>query len=405
MRFLRLPPLVRLSLAWLLGLLLTSVCGHALAAPPKAASLDFAYLELADDPRYEDDRLHARNLAQPTGRPFAGAEVALREARFVAETLGVKTRLERVSAPDAAALQAAVDRLHKQGVRYFLADLPGPLLAQLANATRGRELLLFNVSAPDDALRQAQCQRHLLHTIPSHAMTADALAQYLVERKWREVLLLQGPGAEDALQAAAFERAARRFGLKVTAKRNFVLSNDPRQRDLGNVGLLTAGVDYDAVYVADADGEFARGVPYRTVRPRPVVGSEGLIAGAWHWSWERQGAPQLNGRFEKHTGGQHMGSADWAAWMAVKGVFEALQRTSGTDFQKLSAYLRGQEITLDGFKGNRLSFRPWDNQLRQPLLLATHNAVVERAPLEGFLHQSNKLDTLGFDAPDSQCRM
>jgi ABC transporter substrate binding protein (PQQ-dependent alcohol dehydrogenase system) len=391
----------------LLGLVLSGFPGFAAAAPPKAASLDFAYLELEDDPRYQDDKLHARNLGQPVGRPYAGAEVALREARYVAGTLGVAPVIERVVVSDAATLQAAVDRLHKKGVRYFLADLPGPLLAQLAAATRGRELLIFNVSAADDALRQAQCQRHLLHTIPSHAMVADALAQYLVERKWRNVLLLQGSGAEDALQGAAFERAARRFGLKITAKRNFVLSNDPRQRELGNVGLLTANVDYDAVFVADADGEFARSVPYRTVRPRPVVGSEGLVAAAWHWSWERQGAPQLNGRFEKHVGhtGQRMGAADWAAWMAVKSVVEALQRTGSTDFRKLSDYLRSQDITLDGFKGSRLSFRPWDNQLRQPLLLATHNAVVERAPLDGFLHQSNKLDTLGFDAPDSQCRM
>jgi len=388
-------------LATLLGLFLHSFVGPAAAAPTK---LSFAYLELEDDPRYEADRLHAHNLAQPSGPPFAGAEVAVREASFAASTLGITPGLERVAVRDAAGLQAAVERLSKQGVRYFLADLPGPLLAQLAAATRGRELLLFNVSAADDALRQAQCQRHLLHTVPSHAMVADALAQYLVERKWRNVLLLQGPGAEDALQGAAFERAARRFGLKIAAKRPFLLSNDPRQRELGNVGLLTAGVDYDAVFVADADGEFARGVPYRTVRPRPVVGSEGLVAAAWHWSWERHGAPQLNGRFEKQAG-RSMAAADWAAWMAVKGVFEALQRTGSTDFRKVSAYLRSQEITLDGFKGNRLSFRPWDNQLRQPLLLATHNTVVERAPLDGFLHQTNKLDTLGFDAPDSQCRM
>ena len=62
------------------------------------------------------------------------------------------------------------------------------------------------------------------------------------------------------------------------------------------------------------------------------------------------------------------------------------------------------EITIDGFKGNRLYFRDWDRQLRQPLLIATHNAVIERAPLQGFLHQTNNMDTLGFDRRDSRCK-
>mgnify|MGYP006201534493 CR=1 FL=1 len=73
-------------------------------------------------------------------------------------------------------------------------------------------------------------------------------------------------------------------------------------------------------------------------------------------------------------------------------------------FAKLVAYLGGEEITIDGFKGNRLYFRDWDRQLRQPLLIATHNAVIERAPIQGFLHQTNNMDTLGFDRRDSQCK-
>ncbi|NUQ76466.1 MAG: NUDIX domain-containing protein, partial [Polyangiaceae bacterium] len=177
-------------------------------------------------------------------------------------------------------LLAELEKLHAEGVRHFLIDAPGKVVAEVAAATRGRELLLFNVSAPDDALRQAQCQAHLYHTIPNHGMQADALAQFLVAKKWRNVLLLQGPRDEDRLIGAAFENSARRFGLKIVDKKDFVLSNDPRQRDLGNVGLLTAGGDYDVVFVADSDGEFARSVPYDTVRPRPVVGAEGLGAEA-----------------------------------------------------------------------------------------------------------------------------
>ena len=368
-----------------------------------AEVIRFGYLELNEDSRYDERKAFFRTLSRPLGEPFAGAEVALRESRFVGQAIGVSFDIVRARGADAPALLAELEKLHAEGVRHFLVDAPGKVVAELAAATRGRELLLFNVSAPDDALRQAQCQAHLYHTIPNHGMQADALAQFLVAKKWRNVLLLQGPRDEDKLIGAAFENSARRFGLKIVDKKDFVLSNDPRQRELGNVGLLTAGGDYDVVFVADSDGEFARSVPYDTVRPRPVVGAEGLVAEAWHWAWPRHGAPQLTSRFEKQAG-RHMGSADWAAWVAVKAVVEAVVRTGNASFDKRVAYLGGEEITIDGFKGNRLYFRDWDRQLRQPILIATHNAVIERAPLQGFLHQTNNMDTLGFDRRDSRCK-
>ena len=382
--------------------LAASMLLFALAAGA-AEVIRFGYLELNKDARYDERKAFYRTLSRPFGPPFAGAEVALREARFVGQALGVSFDLVRARGADAAALVAELDKLHAEGVRYFLIDAPGKVVAEVAAATRGRELLLFNVSAADDALRQAQCQPHLYHTLPNHGMQTDALAQFLVAKKWRNVLLLQGPLDDDKLIAAAFENSARRLGLKIVARKDFLLSNDPRQRELGNVGLLTAGSDYDVVFVADSDGEFARSVPYDTVRPRPVVGAEGLVAEAWHWAWPRHGAPQLTSRFEKQAG-RHMGSADWAAWIAVKAVVEAVVRTGNAPFAKLVAYLGGEEITIDGFKGNRLYFRDWDRQLRQPILIATHNAVIERAPIQGFLHQTNNMDTLGFDRRDSQCK-
>lgn len=392
-----------MTLLNLLRQALTIVAVLLVSLPAAAETIRFAFLELDKDVRYDEKRTFYRNLSQPFGRPFAGAEVAMREARFVGQALKVQFALERVKGADAAALLAQVNTLHAAGVRYFLVDAPAEVVAELARATRGKELLLFNVSAADDVLRQEQCQPHLFHTLPNHAMQTDAMAQYLVSRKWRSVLLLEGPLAADKLLSAAFEASAKRFGLKLVDKRGFVLSNDPRQRDQGNALLLTGGGDHDVVFVADSDGEFARNLPYRTVRPRPVVGSEGLVAEAWHWAWERHGAPQLSSRMQKQAERQPS-SPDWAAWIAIKSVVEAVVRTDNAPFGKLVSYLAGDEITIDGFKGNRLGFRAWDRQLRQPILLATHNAVIERAPIQGFLHQQNNMDTLGFDQRDSRCK-
>lgn len=367
------------------------------------AEFVIGYVQMAKDPRYSAKRNYARYLTESLGRPHAGALVALKESKFVGAVLGVEFKLERIKAKDVADAVSRIEAMNDRGVGFFLVDAPADLLALMARDTTKRPLVLLNVSAREDRLRQAQCQVHLLHVIPSYAMLTDALGQYLVFRKWREVLVLEGPNDDDKAFAAAFARSAKRVGLRIVATRPFVLSNDPRERDRNNVALLTAGEGYDVVFVADTDGEFARDVPFQTVHPRPVVGSEGLAAVAWHWAWDRHGAPQLEKRFQKRFE-RPMRDVDWAAWMAFKAVVEAVLRTKSVDFAKVVAFMRSDEIILDGFKGNRVNFRPWNGQLRQPVLLVTHNWVVDRAPIKGFLHPTNNMDTLGFDDRDSTCK-
>lgn len=347
-------------------------------------------------------RAYARFLTEPLGRPYSGAIAALDEVKFHGAGAGVSFALERVAAADGADLLDAVAEFRSRGVRLFIVDLPVDNLGELARATRGQDVLLFNVSVRDDSLRQEQCEPHLLHVIPSNAMLMDALGQYLVSRKWREVLVLEGPSEGDQSMSAAFRRSAKRYGLEIVDVRPWVLGNNPRERDRNNIALLTSG-SYDVVLVADADGEFARDVPYQTISPRPIVGSEGLAALAWHWSWERYGAPQLEGRFEK-IAKRPMASFDWAAWMSVKAVAAAVQRSGSDSFETIREQLLAPDLILDGFKGSRSNFRPWNRQLRQPVLLGTHNWVVDRAPIKGFLHQTNNLDTLGFDERESTCK-
>ncbi len=377
-------------------------CAPSSEAAPK--ELVIGYVALKKDPRYATKRTFARYLTEALGSPYPGARVAIDESRFAGSTVGVEFKLKRRRAKSPARLPRSALAFADAGVNYLLVDAPAELVDEVARATKGRDVLVFNVSARDDVLRQEQCQSHLLHVIPSHAMMADALAQYLISKKWREALVLTGPESEDEQLAAAFGRSAKRFGIRIVEQRPFVLSNDPREREKNNVALLTAGADYDVVFVADTDGEFARDVPFQTVQPRPVVGSEGLAAAAWHWAWERHGAPQLEKRFQKRAK-RPMRDQDWAAWMAVKGVVEAVLRTEGGDFAAVRDYLLGDEVVLDGFKGNRLNFRPWNRQLRQPVLLVTHNWVVDRAPLRGYLHATNNLDTLGFDERDTRCEL
>ncbi|WP_155301332.1 ABC transporter substrate-binding protein [Cupriavidus necator] len=375
-----------------------------LSALAQAAEVRVAVVSLAGDPRYEARRLAQRLPGQPQGRALDGAQVAAAEARFALEAAGQSLRLDPHEARSEAEIEPMVAALARQGTRFILLDLPSAAVRAAAGSVRPGEALLFNVSADDDELRGAGCSPVLLHTLPSLRMRADALMQYLALRKWRRALLLTGPSAADAAQRDALAKSARRFGIAWSGQRTFRLSNDPRERDQANLSLLTTGVDYDVVVVADADGEFARSVPYATQLPRPVVGASGLGAQAWHWAWERNGGPQLNRRFER-AAGRPMTGYDWAAWVAVKAIAESVARQPRAGFAAQAQALAAGNVVVDGFKGPPLSFRRWDRQLRQPLLLAHADGVVSVAPVEGVLHPKSNLDTLGADEADTACRI
>jgi ABC transporter substrate binding protein (PQQ-dependent alcohol dehydrogenase system) len=260
---------------------------------------------------------------------------------------------------------------------------------------------VLNIGAPDDRLRQQDCRPRLYHLLPSERMRADALAQALVSRKWSKLLLLVGPRPEDQQRATIAQASIKRYGLQVIGTKPFKLSTDPRERDLANPLLLTASSNYDAVWVIDSDGEFARGLPYRTVLPRPVVGDAGLVALAWHAQFERYGAPQVSRRFFK-AAKRPMTDRDWAAWMAGKTLL-ALAATSPKGPNAAWAQALAKTM-VDGSKGQSLSFRPWDGQLRQPILLTDGQGVIAQAPVEGLLHPTDVLDTLGADAPEKLCK-
>ena len=67
-------------------------------------------------------------------------------------------------------------------------------------------------------------------------------------------------------------------------------------------------------------------------------------------------------------------------------------------------FIRGPDFELDAFKGVRETFRDWDGQLRQPILLADARALITVSPQPGFLHEFSELDTLGVDRPETKCQ-
>lgn len=368
------------------------------AASAQAAAFKALLLVPQDDERLDRSRLERAYLGHASGPAADAVAVALKESRLELEAVGASLTLDTQAVADSAQAVAAAKKAEKAGAVALLADLPAEQLLALADAVK---LPVLNLRASDDRLRQQDCRPgRLLHIAPSERMRADALAQTLVARQWRSVLLLTGPSEQDARRSAVAQTAIKRYGLKLSAAKPFKLSGDPRERDLANPQLLTQG-SHDVVWVVDSDGEFARSLPYRTATPRPVVGDAGLVALSWHAQYERFGAPQVSRRFTKATG-RPMAALDWQAWLGGKAVAAAVVAAPKGTAAAIEQALRGLE--LDGSKGAAMGFRPWDGQLRQPLLLTDGQGVISTAPVDGVLHPKNVLDTLGADAGEKLCK-
>ncbi|MEY2891206.1 MAG: hypothetical protein RJA98_1114, partial [Pseudomonadota bacterium] len=262
-----------------------------LLIPALAAAADWKVhlISAAEQPDLARDRLARAYAGHPGGSVSEAVNVALDDVGVELDAAGTALKLSQDAAADLNAARAAAQRAEKAGAVAVLTDVPTAWLLAIADAVK---LPVLNLSDTSDRLRQQDCRANLLHLPPSERMRADALAQALVQRKWGSVLLLTGPSARDAERSAVAQAALRRYGVKLVANKPYKLSTDPRERDLANPLLLTGGgLSYDAVWVVDSDGEFARSLPYRTALPRPVVGDGGLMALAWQAQFERFGAP------------------------------------------------------------------------------------------------------------------
>lgn len=385
---------------------LAIVCLLLAPAAEAQETARIVYLGVQGDPAYEPQPVYTGLSLRDRHRPADGARAGLGGTRVLERALGIAFVLDEVMLAPGDDPAEAVSAEAGSALAVLL-DLPEDQMTD-AVAAADESTLLFNIRHTDGHWRGAGCAPMLLHTAPSRAMRAEALAQYLRAKDWRRVLLLAGPTEEDAAEAAAARAAAGKLGLEIAAERAFELTNDPRRRDLSNIALLTGGAGHDVVWLVDGEGEFGRYLPYATHDPRPVVGSEGLSPVAWHWTWERHGAPQLNQRFRRKAG-RDMSPEDWAAWAAVRAVVEAVQRLAAEapgaapNPARVAATVQAGDFAFDLYKGVRGSFRPWDGQLRQTILLATHNAVISTAPVDGFEHEVTTLDTLGAGPSESTC--
>jgi ABC transporter substrate binding protein (PQQ-dependent alcohol dehydrogenase system) len=341
----------------------------------------------------------------------AGAQLAVDDNNTTGKFLNQRFLLEEVRLKPGDDVAGAAAGLADRNISLAIADLPADALLKAADAARSRNVLFINAGAIDDRLREEECRANVVHTAPTRSMLADGLAQYLAWKRWRRWLLIVGSHADDKLFAEALRRAASRFGAKIVQERVFEDEGGGRRSDSGLVQvqrqmpvLTQQAPDYDVLVAADESEVFAGYLPYRTWDARPVAGSAGLVPVSWDPAHEMWGAHQMQNRFMAKFS-RRMTALDMQAWSAARMIGEGAARKRATDPQSLLAFLKSSDFALAAFKGQRLTLREWNQQLRQPILLADGRTVVSVSPQEGFLHQVSELDTLGVDHPESRCKL
>ena len=401
-------PLLRHAKGGVRAILLANLLFVVVSAPLPANALEIKIGYLGTT----DKRTTISLLEMPASNAgLAGAQLAIDDNNTTGKFLNQSFALEEILLDGKDDPAAAVQEFSNREISLIVTDISADNLLKAADAGRERGIVFFNSGATDDRLRQEDCTANVIHAAPSRSMLADGLAQYLVWKHWTRWLLVSGSHEPDKLAADALRRSAARFGARIVQEREFKDTGGARRTDSGLVQIQSqiplftqSAPDYDVLVTADESQVFADYMPYRNSQPRPVAGSAGLEPTSWDASFGQWGALQLQSRFTKKFS-RWMTALDMQAWTAVRMIGEAVSHTNSADPKTIASYIPGPDFALAAFKGDKLTVRDWDLQLRQPILLADGRTIVSVSPQPGFLHQHSKLDTLGFDRPETKCQL
>ena len=379
-------------------------------APAAAAQKPVINIAIAYLRQTRDRPLPLSLLDLPPGdEGVAGAKLGVVDNNTTGRFLNQSFKLDVIEGDADTLIKEATGKLG-QGATFFIADMEPEALLKLADAFKDVPALIIDVGSPDDSLREENCRANVIHTAPTRTMLADALAQYLIWKRWPNWFLVYGPGDNDRALADAYRRAAKKFGAKIVEERKFTYDTGNRRTDGGFEQVqqqipkfMQGAKDHDVVIVVDEGELFAEYMPYRTWIPRPIAGSAGLVPSSWHPSLELWGGTQFQNRFRRLTS-RNMRNIDYDAWVATRIIGEAVSRKQTADFKTLRDFIKSPGFDVAAFKGVATSLRAWNGQLREPLIVGTPKLLVSISPQVGFEHQFSVLDTLGIDKPETKCK-
>src|SRR5262249_6229899 len=121
-----------------------------------------------------------------------GARLIIKEANQAGHFVGNSFQLVEAIIPPDGDIVAKAKEILAKGDAFIIADLEPKDLLAVADLPEAKNSILVNIRASDDSLRQEQCRSNVFHIIPSYAMRADALAQYLIWKKWPRWFVVHG---------------------------------------------------------------------------------------------------------------------------------------------------------------------------------------------------------------------
>ena len=344
----------------------------------------------------------------PADLGFAGARLAIEDNDTTGRFMGQDFEAEEVAATPETA-EAEMARLLDDGVQFIVLLADDATTLTLADQA-GDRAMVFNAMARGDNLRGADCRFNTIHVAPSRAMMTDALTQFLMWKNWPRWFLIHGSHPEDQALAQAWRTSAAKFGAQIVEEREYTDTGGARRTDSGHVQVQAQmpvftqrAAEHDVVITADEADVFAAYLPYLTWDARPVAGSAGLVPRSWHPAMEAWGGTQFQNRFEK-LAARPIREEDYQTWLSLRIVGEAATRTNSGDPAALKEFILSPDFDVAGFKGQALTVRDWDHQVRQPILLTTGVLTTSVSPQDQYLHQTSQLDTLGIDRPETQCQ-
>lgn len=370
-----------------------------------------------------------------------GAALAENSIARLSNRDDVRFEVHLATAPNQAAALRAADRLVQvHGVSALIGGFDEGSSAALHSFAQRNGLPFFNIGSADMALRNELCAPTTFHVEASSAMYLDALlASGVAPTGARWFVVYEAERADAAFlarfqaQLEALEGGGELVGSAVAEPRQFVyfaelnaidasdadavllmLGTEATDQFLVQFGLLRSEAELFTLLPLAAQSRevmlrYSQSAATAGAQPRPTLWDPALsdVGGAA----TAGGAEDLNSRYSTRNA-LPMDPAAWASYAAVMSLFEATRAGAMASLADLSAFLTDPEVALELGKEQPLSYRPWDQQLRQPLYLSRIvpgarwgstaaaqidlGEVIARAP-------GTELDRLGDDADRSLC--
>src|SRR6476619_4386728 len=163
-----------------------------------------------------------------------GARLMLKEANQAGALVGSAFEMVEAIVPQDGDVVAKAKEILKDGDAFIIADLEPADLIAVADLPEAKNAVIMNIRSSATALRQELCRQNVFHIIPDYAMRADALAQYLIWKKWPRWFVIRRDTPQDQDYLAMVKRSAARFGGKVVDGKVYDLPPGARNLDSGH---------------------------------------------------------------------------------------------------------------------------------------------------------------------------